>query len=313
MRNLFSPLLAALAFAAPLTAQAPGTLANPGFENDAPALTGWHFAETGGATMVLDSVDAHGGRWSVRVTGTAGGEQQGSFGNVMQRLDPAPYRGRRIRFHAWMRTDVAAPGRGALWLRVDRPNGVTGFFDNMASRPVAGRTGWTRYEIEGEVAPDAEALYLGVMVIGQGQGWFDDAAVEAGPAVAPPEPPRPVTEQGLRNLVAFSRLLGYVRFYHPSDQAAATNWDTFAAAGMRAVEGAPDAGRLAAVLDSLFRPVAPTLLVRAGDVGRVELAPPAGDSLRVVWWRHFGVGVGVGGPNSVYQSRRLYASAAALP
>jgi C-terminal processing protease CtpA/Prc len=143
------------------------------------------------------------------------------------------------------------------------------------------------------------------------------ALVLAGPTAAaqstvpPPEPPRPVTERGLENLVAFSRLLGYVRHFHPSDQAVAMDWGAFAAAGVRAVEGAPDARRLAAVLDSLFRPVAPSLVVRADDVAPADAPVPAGDSLRVVWWRHFGVGLG--GPRGVYRSDRIYASAAALP
>lgn len=35
------------------------------------------------------------------------------------------------------------------------------------------------------------------------------------------EPPRPLTARGLENLVAFTRLLGYVRHFHPGDQAAA--------------------------------------------------------------------------------------------
>jgi hypothetical protein len=32
------------------------------------------------------------------------------------------------------------------------------------------------------------------------------------------EPPRQLTERGLENLTAFTRLLGYARFFHPSDQ-----------------------------------------------------------------------------------------------
>ena len=49
------------------------------------------------------------------------------------------------------------------------------------------------------------------------------------------EPPRPVTERELTNLTAFAKLYGYVRFFHPSDQAANTDWEDFAIEGVRKV------------------------------------------------------------------------------
>lgn len=305
-------VLPALALAAAAgAASAQSAPANPGFEEGAPALTAWRFREMPSYAAALDSADAHGGRWAARLAGQGGGPQN-AFGSLEQRLDAAPYRGRRVRYRAWVRSELAGPGWAGIWLRVDRPNGVTGFFENMEARPIRGRTGWTEYEIRGEVAPDAQAVTVGMLLVGAGQAWLDDAALDAGELLPPPEPPRPVTERGLQNLVAFSRLLGYVRYFHPSDQAAATDWNAFAAAGVRAVEGAPDARRLAAVLDSLFRPVAPSLTVRAGAVTPAEVAPPAGDSLRVVWWRHYGVGLG--NPRApMYRSERIHAPAAALP
>jgi C-terminal processing protease CtpA/Prc len=245
------------------------------------------------------------------VTGQGGGAPDG-FGSVLQRLDAEPYRGRRVRYQAWVRTELAArPAHAGLWMRVDRPGGAIGFFENMEARPITGRTGWTQYEIVGEVAPDAQAVFVGMLVTGGGRAWLDDASLEAGQPMSPPEAARPLTERGLENLVAFSRLMGYVRWFHPGDAAAATDWDAFAVAGMRAVEGARDARRLAAVLDSLFRPIAPAVAVRAGAAPRAELARPAGDSLRVVWWRHYGVGLG--NPRTIYRSDRIRAPADALP
>jgi C-terminal processing protease CtpA/Prc len=306
-----SLLLAALALAAPLApASAQSAPANPGFEEGAPTLTAWAFRPQPSYEFALDSVDAHEGRWAARLTGQGGEAPPNAFGNLLQRVDAAPYRGRRVRYRAWVRTALTA-GRAGLWMRVDRADGTTGFFDRMDARPITGRTGWTQYDIVGEVAPDAQAIYVGLLVIGQGPAWVDAASLEAGPATAPPEAARPLTERGLANVAAFSRLLGYVRWFHPSDGSAATDWDAFAVAGMRAVEGAPDAPRLAAVLDSLFRPVAPTLVIRAGDVPGAQAPRPAGDSVRVVWWRHYGVGLGA--PRTMYRSERLRAPADALP
>jgi C-terminal processing protease CtpA/Prc len=288
-------LLAALSLAGSIAAAPEGAaqgIANPGFEEGAPALTGWRFAPAQQYAVALDSVDAKEGRWAARVTAQAGGPPN-EFGSLSQRLEGAPLRNKRVRYRAWVRTELE-PGASlsGLWLRVDRPNGARGFFDNMGARPIRGRTGWQQYEITGTVAYDAEAVYLGMLVVGAGQAWLDASSLEVLGDIPAPEAARPLAPRGLENLTAFARLLGYVRYFHPSDQAVATDWNAFAWAGVRAVEGAPDAARLAAVLDSLFRPIAPSIVVRAGEPGVAPsgTAAPSGDSARIVWWRHYGVG-----------------------
>lgn len=128
----------------------------------------------------------------------------------------------------------------------------------------------------------------------------------AAPALAAPavEPPRALTGQGLENLAAFTRLLGYVRFFHPSDQAAAADWDQVAVAGVQVIERAANPGDLAFRLEEFFRPLAPTLRVypdgeRPGVPG--ELNPPSA-SPEVVYWFH--TGAGLSGQGSGYSSVR---------
>ncbi|MEK7409649.1 MAG: erythromycin esterase family protein [Acidobacteriota bacterium] len=104
-----------------------------------------------------------------------------TFGNLMQRFDAAPYRGKTIRFQAWVRLEPVDPqDRAQLWLRVDRPNRQMGLFDNMDDRPVRSPA-WTRCEIAGEIDADAEYLNLGVMSLGRGRAWIDDASLEIVP------------------------------------------------------------------------------------------------------------------------------------
>ena len=53
--------------------------------------------------------------------------------------------------------------------------------------------------------------------------WFDAPSLEVlGKAGEGDVAPRPLTYHQLQNLVAFTRLLGYVRYFHPSDEAAGT-------------------------------------------------------------------------------------------
>jgi C-terminal processing protease CtpA/Prc len=99
------------------------------------------------------------------------------FGTLSQSVDARPYRGRTVRFRAALRAEVTGTGRAQLWMRVDRPKGQVGFFDNMRDRPVTSDR-WQIYEITGEVAPDAESLKVGVLFYPGGRAWIDEASVE---------------------------------------------------------------------------------------------------------------------------------------
>jgi C-terminal processing protease CtpA/Prc len=97
--------------------------------------------------------------------------------------------------------------------------------------------------------------------------------------------------------MVFTRLLGYVRHFHPSDQAAATNWEAFAVRGVLTVENAQDAEDLVQRLQLLFRPMAPT--IRIFHTGEQPPAsdpfaiPQGGPPLSIVYWRHIGFGGGI--------------------
>jgi C-terminal processing protease CtpA/Prc len=106
--------------------------------------------------------------------------------------------------------------------------------------------------------------------------------------------------------VAFTRLFGYVRYFHPSDEAASTDWDRFAIDGVRAVEAAATPQELASTLGKLFRPVAPTVRVFAGGKPVAlpsEQAKPASSTARLTLWKHTGVGLGQKQPQ-IYSSVR---------
>ena len=223
------------------------------------------------------------------------------FGNVMQRLDAAPYRGKRVRFRAAVRSR----GRAQLWLRVDRAVGTTGFFDNMGDRPIAADS-WQHYEIVAEIDPDAAVLNFGCMLFG-GSALIDDVSLElVGTRGEGNQPPRPLSEKGLDNLTALARVLGYVRYFHPSDEAAATDWDAFTIAAVETVEAAEDPVDLAGRLTAAFASIAPTMVVQPSDEEpRRPPAPrpdPEKSTKRLAWEHH---GVGIRGSETPYLSRRI--------
>jgi C-terminal processing protease CtpA/Prc len=276
-----------------------------------------------GYAAVVAADHPEGGSRSAVLQAPATGPKPDSFGNLMRSFDAAPYRGQRVRFRAAVKVEDAGrtagnaetylePPLAQLWLRVDLPGGKVGFFDNMDDRPITATT-WDRFEVVGVVAPDAEKINVGVMLLGSGRAYLSSASFEViGKPVAADEPARPLDARGLDNLVAFTRLVGLVRYFHPSDQAAAADWNRFVLAGVQRVEKASGPEDLARDLTALFLPLAPT--VRVFPAGRPEpvpaelLAAPAEVTRpRIVAWRHFGLGIGVSraGKGNLYRSERI--------
>jgi hypothetical protein len=123
------------------------------------------------------------------------------FGTLMQMIDAAAYRGQRVRLSAAIRTggiDEVDNWCG-LWMRVDGPvRGVHLAFDNMQGRPIKGTTDWQRHQVVLDVAAEARAVGLGVLLEGSGEVRIADVrfepvgtdvpTTEAPPRVFPPHP-----------------------------------------------------------------------------------------------------------------------------
>ncbi len=113
-------------------------------------------------------------------------------------------------------------------------------------------------------------------------------------------------EQAIKNLRAFAKLFGYIRYFHPSDEAAQVDWEKFAIYGAERVKKAGSSKELKAVLEELFLPIAPTARIylngETPDSFSVS-APKNAAGLKVVAWQHRGVGFG--SANSPFLSIRV--------
>lgn len=118
----------------------------------------------------------------------------------------------------------------------------------------------------------------------------------------------PLTDRAERNLVALARLSGYIRFFHPSEEAAAANWDLLTIEACRGGEAVADDAALVEFLRTSFAGVAPSVQVWAGSKndGPAPLAPGDGDA--VIGWKHKGAGV-IAPPamaqHNIYKSERV--------
>ena len=107
-------------------------------------------------------------------------------GNLMQSFKAAAYRGKTVRFSAWLRLKswlVRPSGiihlptdqdRGLLWMRVVRANRLVADKQSIDVRT----SDWKPVEITADIDLDAQMINLGVMSYGEGRVWIDDVSFE---------------------------------------------------------------------------------------------------------------------------------------
>ncbi len=110
---------------------------------------------------------------SVRVNRFTEIEKSSPFGNLFLSLDPEKYKGKEIKYTGWVKLEKGSKGTGHLWLRVDKADKTTGFFENMDSNPIKSNE-WKAYEIIGEVDDLASGLFMGCFLSGKGTLFLDD-------------------------------------------------------------------------------------------------------------------------------------------
>ncbi len=109
-------------------------------------------------------------------------------------------------------------------------------------------------------------------------------------------------------VVAFARLYGYVRYFHPSDAAHEAEWAEVAADGVQAARSATTYAELVSALESSFSPYVHDLQLWVEPEPAPPRPPPAHRRDGLVYWQHQGY---EGTPISLF--RPPYASVRVTP
>jgi hypothetical protein len=148
--------------------------------------TGWGMVGQATAStakyLVGRTADAHGGATALALIGSDSLNVQ--FAGVGQPVRADNYRGKRVRFTAWVRSENVAGNLAGLWMRVDGP-GATQAFDNSATHSIKGTSAWHQVEIILDVPADAIGITFGFLMRGQGFIAVDDMKWEVIPANGP--------------------------------------------------------------------------------------------------------------------------------
>lgn len=267
------------------------------------SAAGFAVDEPGAADLrVVD--DEGGGRVLAMVTAPSKGrEAVNRAGLVLGREAVAALRGRRVTVTAKLKLSAARARFGMIGLDLQRQGG-----ELLRSR--SGKVyddQWQTVRLTVDLPADVENLGVWFLQSAAGEVQLDELRLrDAGPPGAGDRAPRATTARGLQNLAALARLYGVVRYFHPSDEAAGANWERLLLEAIEPVEAAADARELAERLAAVFRPVAPTLTIAAG-----EQAPPVAisqerplglHSTPLRWW-HRGVQL-PSSPGLLYRSQR---------
>ena len=149
----------------------------------AAAPNGWF---TAGSAPQYYSVDtdtsvAYLGKPSVRLASAAANPS--GFVTVMQSFLPDHYKGKRVRFSGFVKSD-GAQGWAGLWMRIDSGY-LTAAFDNMSGRPVKGTSDWTPYSVVLDIGQSATGINFGILLDGVGTVWLSGAKFEVVDSTVP--------------------------------------------------------------------------------------------------------------------------------
>jgi hypothetical protein len=99
------------------------------------------------------------------------------WGQLRRIVDASPYKGKRLRFTAWVATNKATLVR--FWLAAGRGTSVLYNGGNTDNQPWGGSHGWTPVMLEvGPIANGADHVSYGFLLYGGGDVWLYDPKLE---------------------------------------------------------------------------------------------------------------------------------------
>ena len=111
----------------------------------------------------------------------------------------------------------------------------------------------------------------------------------------------------LNNLKAFAKAYGYVKYFHPSDEASEIDWTRFAAYGAEEILKCKNQTEVVNVLNTIFKPIAPTVKFskKIQSYNLDVIKPKNISDYKITYWQHKGLSRDMNSQNSIYKSVRI--------
>ncbi|RXG18404.1 peptidase S41-like protein [Leeuwenhoekiella aestuarii] len=195
----------------------------------------------GDYTLTADTTTVHSGKFSGKIKAT----KAGSFGSIGYRI-PANYEGTSIQLEGYMKLKNVANGFGGLLIRIDDDQKSIAF-DNMESQHIKDTKDWQHYSITLPYPREAENIFIGGILTGTGEAWFDDfvLTIDGKDVQTLAEKEKPVfkatldnefelgskidvpklDEALISNLELLGTVWGFLKYNHPEVCKGNYNWD----------------------------------------------------------------------------------------
>lgn len=111
-------------------------------------------------------------------------------------------------------------------------------------------------------------------------------------------------------LKAFAKVYGYVRYFHPSDEASEIDWGNLAIYGSQQIIKCNSKYEVVSVLNEIFKPIAPTVNFYLGKLplkyDLQQITPGNLENYKTTYWQHQGLSLGmVKNKSNPYNSIRV--------
>lgn len=115
------------------------------------------------------------------------------------------------------------------------------------------------------------------------------------------------SQQQIDNLKTFAKAYGYVKYFHPSDEAAHIDWNSFAIYGAEQIEKCSSQEEIINTLNNLFHPIAPSVIFSntKKDFDLNSITPSNIKKYKITYWQHSGLGLGMTNNGGTYKSIRV--------
>lgn len=115
-------------------------------------------------------------------------------------------------------------------------------------------------------------------------------------------------EQNVNNLKAFAKAYGYVKYFHPGDDAAIIDWSKFSSYGAKEIDKCKTSEEVVETLNKLFSPFAPSVKFCVSknkpEFDLKIITPKDTSGYKLTYWQHHGVGFGMQ-MEGTYKSKRI--------
>gem|GEM_PF-3598174 len=214
------------------------------------------------------------------------------YGILLQSFPAKIYHNKRVRFSGDIKIEGDENSFANLYISysIGDADRVT----ELVNVP-KGTKGWTNYKVSTSIPDFAQNITVGVYFVGKGMAHFDNVdLLMLGQIKDGNVGPFPVYEKEMDNIMAFMRMYGYIRYFHPSDQSIGIDWERFVINGIDYVEKVEKPIELANALETYFKPIAPLVKVfPTEELGSKfslpkELLAQNNSNKDITFWTHYG-------------------------